>query len=845
MNKIRPFLPELLMVAIMVAVSLIYMSPVFEGKTLMQGDVIHAQDQMAGAKAFQEETGVYPGWTNNAFSGMPTYQLISPPSNNVYHWLFRALKIWLPGYSAAILFLSLLGFYVLLRTLKLTHWLALAGALAFGLGSHHIQLIITGHVSKIYSIAFMAPVIAGMFLVFKRKYLAGGLLTAIGLGIQISTNHVQISYYLGMMVILYFLVELVFALREKYLDHFMKASGILLISLILAVLPNMTMLLTTYEYARETTRGNSAGFETEEGEKTGKGLDLDYMTAWSYGVGETLNLFIPNLYGGSNGNLDTDSEFYKDLRRRGVQNPERYLASAPTYWGGQPFTAGPHYVGAITFFLAILGLLLVRGPRKWWLALVILLSVMLAWGSNFLALTEFFARHVPLYAKFRDMTNNLIMTQFAIPLLAFLGIRSWLADQGSDQADLMRKLYIATGIAGGIALVFSLMPGLFLDFSSRNDAALENAGWDLAPLIADREMLARQDAFRSLIFVLLGAGVLFLTRKSQIKPAYLYMAMAFLILIDLWVVDRRYLSTDDFVSKRQLENSHNPSAANQFILQDASPHYRVLDMDLSRQGVDPFRNSRASRYHYSVGGYHAAKLGRYQQIIDRYLTPELATLFGSLGNATGIEPVHAAMGNMKLHKMLNTKYIILYPQQQPLLNPHAIGPAWLVDSVRIVQSEAEEISGLADLDPEKLALVHPDFRDQVAHLTPVSPSPAVEEIRLETYDPNYIKYQARTAAERLAVFSEVWYPHGWKAYVNGEEQEIIRVNYLFRGLVLPAGENLTVEFFFKPSSLKVGQVIALISSLLVIMLIVGYGYRMYRTNSLLRSEPNTHSPSGQ
>ena len=314
MKKFRPILPEVLMVVIMVAVSLIYMSPVFEGKTLPQGDVMHAQDQMAQAKAFQEETGVYPGWTNNAFSGMPTYQLISPPSNNIYNWLFRGLKLYLPGYTAAILFLSFLGFYLLLRTLKLNQWLALAGALAFGLSSHHVQLIITGHVSKIYSIAFIAPVIAGMFLVFKRKYLAGGLLTAIGLGIQIATNHVQISYYLGIMIILYFVVEFVFALKEKYLDHFLKSAGILAVSLILAILPNMTMLLTTYEYAKETTRGNTAGFEAEAGEEVTKGLDLDYMTAWSYGVGETLNLFIPNLYGGGAGNLDEKSGFAEKRR---------------------------------------------------------------------------------------------------------------------------------------------------------------------------------------------------------------------------------------------------------------------------------------------------------------------------------------------------------------------------------------------------------------------------------------------------------------------------------------------------------------------------------------------------
>ncbi|MBT3750236.1 MAG: hypothetical protein HOG34_14745, partial [Bacteroidetes bacterium] len=436
MKYLRPLLPELLMVAILAAVALIYMSPVFEGKTLPQGDVIHAQDQTAEVTKFQEETGEYPGWTNSAFSGMPTYQLKSPPSRNVYNWLFRVFKLYLPGYTVAILFVVLLGFFFLLRTLKLNRWLALAGALAFGLGSHHVQLILAGHVNKVYAIAYMAPVIAGMFLVFKRKYLAGGLLMAIGLGIQISTNHVQVTYYLGMMVLIYLLVELVYALKQKYFDHIVKSGLVMLAALVLAVLPNMTMLMTTYEYTQETTRGKTV-LNTEE--SSNSGLKVDYITQWSYGVGETFNMFIPNLYGGGGTtNFGEDSETLKALRQQQLDPQLAQQLLRKNYWGSQPFTAGPHYIGAITVLLAILGLFLVRGPKKWWLLIIIALSIMLAWGRNFMPLTEFFVNNIPLYGKFRDATNALIIAQFALPLLSFLAIRSWVYDEKRNVAEKLK-----------------------------------------------------------------------------------------------------------------------------------------------------------------------------------------------------------------------------------------------------------------------------------------------------------------------------------------------------------------------------------------------------------------------
>jgi len=827
MKKLRLFYPDLLMVAIMVAVSLVYMSPVFEGKTLPQGDVIHAQDQMAEIQKFQDETGVYPGWTNSAFSGMPTYQLKSPPSKNVFNWIFRAFKLYLPGYTAAILFVAFLGFYFLLRTLKLNHWLALAGALAFGLSSHHLQLIGAGHVNKIYAAAYMAPVIAGMFMVFKRKYLGGGLLTALGLGVQISTNHVQVTYYLGLMVLIYIMVELVYAVREKYFDHFLKSGLILFTAFVLALLPNMTMLLTTYEYTQETTRGNTQ--ISVDGEKQKSGLKLDYMTDWSYGIGETLNLFIPNLYGGGgSGNLDENSETFKDMQKKGNPNALQAAQYAPTYWGGQPFTSGPHYVGAVIIFLAIMGLFLIRGPKKWWLIAIIALSVMLAWGKNFMVLTEFFANNVPLYAKFRDMTNNLLIAQFAIPLLAFLGIRSWVMDEKRDDNEKLKRLYMGTGIAGGIALLFALMPGMFLSFAGPQDAGIAQQGFSLDALMADREALARHDAFRSLIFVLLGAGILWASLKTKLKANYLYIALVLIIVADLWIVDKRYLNNDRFVSVRQLDKGTKASPVDEYILKDPSVSYRVLDISgPSPQQPNPFKYSRSSRFHKSLGGYHGAKLGRYQNLIDQYLNKEWFTFLRSINAESTVQTVTASMRDMKAVNMLNAKYIILSMQQQPLNNPFALGNAWFVNDLIMLESDADEMARLGQVDLGQSALMNLSFAENVSAVSKEAIEPE-DMISMVECQPNYLKYSAKNSKDRLAVFSEIWYPHGWKAFIDGKEADILRADYLLRALVIPAGDH-QVEFRFESRSLKTGQTIALISSILIILLLLGYGFKTYRS----------------
>jgi len=810
---LRSILPELLMVAIMAVLALSFMSPVFEGKILYQNDIVQAKNMAQEVEQYQKQTGEYSAWTNSAFGGMPAYQIKSAPSGNIFLWLFRALKLFLPGFTVAILFVCMMGFYFLLRTLKLNQWLALAGAIAFGFGAHNLQLIGAGHVSKIYAIAYMAPVIAGVFLVFKRKYLIGGLVTAVGFGIQLVTNHPQVSYYLGIIILVYMVVELVFAIRDKYFDHLVKSGITLFVALILAILPNMTALMTTQEYSKESTRGESELIKP--GETKTKGLDVKYITDWSYGIGETINLFIPNFSGGgSSHDLGTKSEMYKAMMSNQIpeQQAKQYTRGIG-YWGSQTLgTAGPHYIGAISVFLAVLGLFIVKGKKKWWLASIIVLSIVLAWGRNFMGLTEFFVNHVPLYAKFRDVTNTLIIAQFAIPLLAFLAIKEWFANDELDLQMKLKKLYTAVGIAGGVALLVALIPSMFGSFTSVTDGTLPD--WIKEPLRNDRISLARRDAFRTLIFVIGAAGILWYSLKSKTKKEYLYIGLALLILVDMWSVGKRYLNKDNFISSRQIEQTFKATPADETILKDKDQGYRVLDMTTS-----PFQSARTSRFHKSIGGYHGAKLGRYQDLIDKYLFPNTTAIGAVFQDKPTFEKFDAAIAGMNVLNLLNTKYIIFRPA--PIVNSHAYGDVWFVDRVKWAENANQELDALGTSQLMAEAVVDKRFKQQLSTLpAQLSPNPEPDVISLVEYKPNYLKYDAKTSDNRLAIFSQIYYPYGWQAFIDGKKAEHIRADYTMRAMLIPAGKH-TVEFRFEPKTLKTGKMISLIGSLLVLLLIIG------------------------
>jgi len=811
---LRAILPDLLMVAIMAALALAFMSPVFEGKVLYQNDIVQAKNQANEVEQYQKQTGEYSAWTNSAFSGMPSYQIKSAPSGNIFQWIFRMLKLYLPGYTVAILFVCMLGFYFLLRTLKLSQWLALAGAIAFGFGAHNLQLIGAGHVSKIYAIAYMAPVLAGMFLVFKRKYLVGGLITAIGFGVQLVTNHPQISYYLGIIILVYLLVELIFAIREKYFDHLVKSGITLFAALVLAILPNMTALMTTKEYSKETTRGQSE--LVKPGVKPTKGLDVKYITDWSYGVNETITLFIPNFSGGgSSHDLGTNSAMYKAMMANQVPAEQaKNLTRGFSYWGSQTLgTAGPHYIGAITVFLAILGLFLVKGKKKWWLAAVITLSILLAWGRNFMGLTEFFVNYVPLYSKFRDVTNALIIAQLAIPLLAFLAVRDWFADVETDPKVKLKKLYYALGIAGGIALLVALVPTMFGSFKSASDSYFPE--WLQDPLRQDRISMARGDAFRTLIFILGAAGILWYSLKSKMKKEYLFIGLALLILVDMWSVDKRYLNADNFASSRQIEQLYKPTPADATILKDKALGYRVLDMSTST-----FQSGRASRFHHSIGGYHGAKLGRYQDLIEKYLAPNTAEISKALENQASFEKFDSTIAPMNVLHMLNAKWVIVR-QNLPAKNKYAYGDSWFVNRVKWADNANQELDALGTTQLTEEAVVDKRFKQQLAGLPDqIAPSAQPDVISLVEEKPNYLKYDAQAGNARLAVFSQIYYPYGWQAFIDGKKSDYIRADYAMRAIVVPAGKH-TIEFRFEPKTLKTGKSISLVGSLLVLLLIAG------------------------
>lgn len=820
---LRVILPEVLMVAIMAVLSLAFMSPVFEGKTLYQNDILQAKNMAKEIDQFQKQTGEYSAWTNSAFAGMPAYQIKSPPSGNVFQWIFRILKLYLPGYTVAILFVCMLGFYFLLRTLNLQRWLALAGAVAFGFGAHHLQLIEAGHVSKVYAIAYMAPVIAGLLLVFKRKYLIGGLMTAVGLGIQLVTNHVQVSYYLGIIILVYFLVELVFAIREKYFDHLVKSGLILAAALVIAILPNFTSLLTTMEYSKESTRGKSE--LKKEGVTETKGLDIDYITNWSYGVGETLNLYIPNLYGGGASELKENASSFKALSAQGITDQQtRDYVNSRVYWGGQPFTSGPHYVGSVVIFLAILGLFMVKGPRKWWLLVVIILSVMLAWGRNFMGLTEFFVKHVPLYAKFRDVTSTLVMAQVALPFLAFLGLSEWFGT-GQDANVKVKKLYIAGGIAAGIALLLALAPGIIGSFTSAGDASLPE--WLRGPLRDDRMALARRDAVRTLLFVLVAAGILWYSLRAKVKKEYLFIALGVLILADLWTVDKRYLKNSDFTSKRSITEAMKAWPADETILKDKDQSYRVFDLT-----ADPFRSGRTSGFHKSVGGYHGAKMGRYQDLIDAYLANNITAIRTILQKEPSIEKINSALAEMNVLNMLNARYLIMSPQA-PLQNPYASGNAWFTDRIKWVANANEELDALKTSQITTEAIIDQRFKSMITDLpTGLSPNPEPDQIRLAECKPNYLKYESQVVQNRLAIFSEIYYSHGWKSFIDGREVPHVRADYALRAMVVPAGKHV-IEFRFAPKSLQTGQAVSWAGSILVLLMAAGLLYMELRRRKKL------------
>ena len=818
MNKtvLTKFTPHIAAFLLFVVISFMYFSPVLEGKQLLGHDT---ESWMCMAKETLDYNATHNDvtlWTNSMFGGMPTYQISMTQPYNLIKYVEDLIHIF-PN-TVYNLMLYLIGFYILLLAFKVNPWLAIVGAIAFSFASYNFIIILAGHNSKAITIAYMAPLIGSVFMAFRRKRVLGALLTAFFLSLAIRANHVQILYYTVFILIILAVVEFIYSIKEKEIAGFLKTSGMLIAAALVAVGMNATSLLTTNEYSKATMRGESNGL-TVDTQNSQHGLNKDYITQWSYGIGETMTLLIPDFKGGgSGGALSADSETGKRLTSLGAPDVNKIMKETqfPLYWGSQPFTSGPVYIGAIICFLFVLGLFLVDKRTKWWLLPIIGLTLMLAWGRNFMWLTDIFIDYVPLYNKFRTVSMMLVATGFGMTLMAMLALKEVFIEKNKQK--LIRPVLISAAIVGGIALIFALIPSLSGDFISPADAQYTgNNAFLKETLPLDRTGLLRADAFRSLMYILLSAGLIWLYAKNYLKQNLTYVLFGILILFDLAPVAKRYLNNDNFQRPRHFETLITPSKADNFILQDKS-QFRVLDGTVSI-----FNDASPSYFHKNIGGYHAAKLRRYQELINMHVEKEVGRLFGAFGRATTPQVINNTMDSLGVLNMLNMKYLIYSKEAAPVINPHANGNAWFVNNIRIADNANDEMRMVGEINTKKELVVDKLFASQLpAKLNPDTTA----RISLKSYEPNDLVYNFSSKTDQVAVFSEIYYKDGWNAYIDGKIVPYVRANYLLRAMPLKAG-NYEIEYKFEPKSYSIGNSIALISSLLLLLGIIGYVFLLW------------------
>ncbi len=793
-KSLKGLLPHILVLIGFIIAALAYFNPVLQGKEIFQSDIVQYIGMAKEQNDFRAETGEEPYWTDAAFGGMPTYQLGANYPHNYVKKLDSVLR-FLPR-PADYLFLYFLGFYILLLVLKLDYKLAFLGALAFGFSTYLIIILGVGHNAKAHAIAYMPMVLAGILLCFRGKLIAGFLLLAFAMALEIGANHFQMTYYLLLLVIVLGIVYLVDAYRKKEMPSYFKAIGVMIIAVILAIGANATNLLATQQYASFSTRGDTGLSITAEGaEKPSAGLEFDYITEYSYGILETFNLFIPRFMGGSSSEaLDENSELYNQLLAMGASpvQAKDYVQNSPTYWGDQPFVGAPAYIGATVLFLFVFALFLVKGRLKWWVVGGAILALLLSWGKNFGFFTEFFIDFVPLYNKFRAVSSIQVIIELVVPLFGIYGLYRLFGEHDKPE-EKEEALKWATLITAGIALIFILFKSVLFNFSGGNDAIyIQQMGAEFVrALKEDRKAVFTADTIRSLIFVLLSALLIWLYLKNKAGKNLIVAGFVLLILADLVPVDRRYVNNEDFVAARQMNQPFQPTEADNLILQDTG-HYRVFDLAES-----PFNTGRTSYFHNSIGGYHAAKPGRMQDLFDFYISKN----------------------NMEVLNMLNVKYFIIPTEEgiQAQQNPDAYGNAWFVENVKFVENANEEIVALGEIDPASTAVVNNKFKDEI----PATISKdSLSSLELVQQRPNELIYNSSNAGESLAVFSEMYYPNGWNVYIDGEEASHFPANYVLRAMVIPAGEH-TITFKFEPEVVETGSTISLASSVILFLLLIG------------------------
>lgn len=818
----------------------IFFAPVtFDDQVPDQHDVIEYKGMAKETIDFREETGEEALWVSTLFSGMPAFQTSVKNYGNWFREINMLLWFGLPR-PANYIFMMFAGFFFLLRVMKVNPWLSGAGAAAFAFSSYFFIILDVGHTSKANAIAYMAPLVASILLAYQGRLWLGTVLTAIFTALEMVASHYQITYYLVLIVALLGVFKLVEALRQDWLPTFLKASALLLLAGLMGVGPNLARLWTTMEYAEETMRGKTE--LKSSGQANEDGLDIEYAYRWSYGVGESMTLLVPNYYGGaSQVEVDRQSDTYKEVRRAFGSSPQvaNILKNFPAYWGDQPGTSGPVYVGAIVVFLFVLGLLVIQGPVKWWLLAATILGLMLSWGKNLAWFNELMFYYFPAYNKFRAPSMTLVIVEFTMPLLGFLGLQRLFDTErkGEEQKTMQRMLLIAGGVTGGLALLLAVLGPSLLSFTGPADARMGQ----LADFLVEyRQSIFRADAFRSFAIIAAATALLWFWLRNNIKSATpSLVGIAALVLIDLMPVAARYLNEDSFVSERAFQSLYEPSPADRFILQDTDPNYRVLNLATST-----FNDAMTSYHHKSIGGYHAAKLQRYQDMIERHIQPEMQQLIGTLQNQEGLTDslVQSTLARLDVINMLNTRYIIINPQGRPLTNNFAEGNAWFATELQRVNSPDEEIAALNQVDPGQTAVVDVSYEEgrfgqQLEGLS-LNQDPKASVV-LTDWQPNYLTYQTNSSSEGVVAFSEVYYndTKGWQAYLDGEPVPHFRTNYILRGLRVPAGSHV-IEFKFEPRSYELGNQISLIFSILLVLALLGVGTMEFlRYRKTMNNEP--------
>ena len=830
MRTYKKFLPDVVVVLVFAIISFAYfLVPVTQGKILFQHDASAGVGSAQELTEYQNRTGETTRWTNSIFGGMPTYQMSpSYQSTDGLSQVMNAYHLWLPD-NVWFLFAYLLGFYILLRAFDFRQTLAALGSIMWAFSSYFLIIIAAGHLWKVMALAYLPPMIAGIVLAYRGRYLSGFIVTALFTAFEIKANHVQMTYYYLFIILFMVIAYLVKAVREKQLAGFMKSTGVVAAAAVIGIAINLSSLYHTWQYQKESMRGKSELVKKDAANQTSSGLDRDYITQWSYGIDETLTLLVPDAKGGATVPLSKNATAMAKADPQ-IQSmiPQLYDA-IPQYFGTQPGTSGPVYVGAFVLFLFILGLFIVRGSMKWALLAATVLSVLLAWGHNFMGFTNFFLDYIPMYAKFRTVASILVIAEFTIPLLAALALKK-IVDEPEVLTKQMKFVYISLALTAGVALLIALFPGMMEPFVSDQERQMitsiqgmdgNTANMILANIAAMRGAMVSADAWRSVIIILIGFALLFLYKMKKLRADYMVICMAVLCLVDMWQVDKRYLNDEMFVPKSERDMPHQATSTDLAIMKDKSLDYRVLNL-----ASNTFNENETSYFHKSIGGYHPAKLRRYQEMIDAYIAPEMQAAMQAIAAKNGnMQEVDGAKVFPVLN-MLNTKYFILPLQggaTMPLQNIYAQGNGWFVDKINYVADANAEYSGVGKIDVRHEAVADKKFESVLGK---AQSNDSTAKVKLVKYEPNNLQYTIDSKKGGVVVFAEIYYP-GWTATIDGQPAELGRVNYILRALNVKAGKH-TVVLDFHPTSISTTETIAYIAIVILLLAIIGAGYMRFK-----------------